>query len=38
LGAIVSIGTREARGPDFYRARLARFTELSHLTIEVQRV
>jgi Co/Zn/Cd efflux system component len=37
LGAIVSVGTWEARGPDYYRARLARFPTLSHLTIEVQR-
>jgi cation diffusion facilitator family transporter len=38
LGAIVSVGTKEPRGPDYYRARLARFHSLSHLTIEVQRV
>jgi cation diffusion facilitator family transporter len=38
LGAIVSIGTREPRGPEHYRARLAQFRSLSHLTIEVQRV
>jgi cation diffusion facilitator family transporter len=38
LGAIVSIGTKEPRGPDHYRARLAGFHSLSHLTIEVQRV
>ncbi len=36
LGAIVSIGTHETRGPDYYRAKLARFRSLSHLTIEVQ--
>jgi cation diffusion facilitator family transporter len=36
LGAIVSIGTREARGADYYRAKLARFRSLSHLTIEVR--
>jgi cation diffusion facilitator family transporter len=35
LGAIVSVNTREARGPDYYRAKLARFRSLSHLTIEV---
>ena len=34
LGAIVCIGTREARGPDY--AKLARFRSLSHLTIEVR--
>jgi cation diffusion facilitator family transporter len=38
LGAIVSIGTKEPRGPDYYRSRLARFPTLSHLTIEVQRI
>jgi DNA-binding FrmR family transcriptional regulator len=27
-----------ARGPDHYRARLARFRGLSHLTVEVERV
>jgi cation diffusion facilitator family transporter len=36
LGAIVSVRTRQARGLDFYRARLARFSALSHLTIEIQ--
>ena len=36
LGAIVCVGTREARGPDYYRAKLARFRSLSHLTIEVR--
>ena len=36
FGAIVSIGTREARGSDYYRAKLARFRSLSHLTIEVR--
>jgi cation diffusion facilitator family transporter len=36
LGAIVSINTREPRGLDYYRAKLARFRSLSHLTIEVQ--
>jgi cation diffusion facilitator family transporter len=35
LGAIVSIVTRQARDVDYYRARLARFKSLSHLTIEV---
>jgi cation diffusion facilitator family transporter len=35
LGAIVSIITSHARGTDYYRARLARFKSLSHLTIEV---
>ena len=36
LGAIVSVLTAQQRGPDFYRARLARFPSLSHLTIEVK--
>jgi len=35
LGAIVSVTTNEQRGPDFYRAKLARFRSLSHLTVEV---
>ena len=39
LGAILLISTsKEGRGPDYYRARLARFRSLSHLTIEVQHV
>jgi cation diffusion facilitator family transporter len=36
LGAIVSVTTREGRGADYYRAKLARFRSLSHLTIEVR--
>jgi cation diffusion facilitator family transporter len=36
FGAIVSIGTQEVRNSDYYRARLARFSSLSHLTIEVR--
>jgi cation diffusion facilitator family transporter len=35
LGAIVSVVTRHARDADYYRARLARFRSLSHLTVEV---
>jgi cation diffusion facilitator family transporter len=35
LGAIVSVNTCHARGPDYYRAKLARFRSLSHVTIEV---
>ena len=35
LGAIVSVVTGRGRGVDYYRARLARFHGLSHLTIEV---
>jgi cation diffusion facilitator family transporter len=38
LGAIVSVRTEAKRGADYYRARLARFRSLSHLTIEVQSV
>jgi cation diffusion facilitator family transporter len=37
LGAILSVATHTARGPDDYRAKLARFRSLSHLTIEVHR-
>lgn len=36
LGAIVSVRTKATHGPDYYRAKLARFRSLSHLTIEVQ--
>jgi cation diffusion facilitator family transporter len=35
LGAIISVVTTEAREADYYRSRLARFTSLSHLTVEV---
>jgi cation diffusion facilitator family transporter len=37
LGAIISVITARQRDPDFYRARLARFRMLSHVTIEVDR-
>jgi cation diffusion facilitator family transporter len=37
LGAIVSVLTPSARSEADYRARLARFRSLSHLTIEVKR-
>jgi cation diffusion facilitator family transporter len=37
LGAIIAVRTREPRGPAHYRARLARFRALSHITIEVER-
>ena len=37
LGAIVSILTAKAREADYYRARLAGFGSLSHLTVEVTR-
>jgi cation diffusion facilitator family transporter len=36
LGAIISVITSQPRGADFYRARLARFPSLSHVTIEVK--
>ena len=38
LGAIVSVNTCRMRGPDYYRAKLAGFRSLSHLTIEVHSV
>ena len=37
LGAIVSVCPKEGRTVDYYRARLARYPALSHLTIEIQR-
>ncbi len=37
LGAIVSVSTTKVRDVGYYRERLARFSDLSHLTIEVQR-
>ena len=37
LGAIVSIVTATRREADYYRARLASFRALSHLTIEIVR-
>jgi len=36
LGAIVSVTTAKARDVAYYRARLGRFSALSHVTIEVQ--
>jgi Co/Zn/Cd efflux system component len=36
LGAIISIITSTQRSADDYRAKLARFKSLSHLTIEVK--
>ena len=35
LGAIISVITSDVREAEYYRARLARFRSLSHLTIEV---
>jgi cation diffusion facilitator family transporter len=37
LGVIVSVATRQERGPDYYQALLSRFRALSHVTVEVQR-
>ena len=36
LGAIVCVDTHEPRAADYYRAKLARFRSLSHITIEVR--
>jgi cation diffusion facilitator family transporter len=36
LGAIVSVATSGAREPAHYRKRLAKFADLSHVTVEVQ--
>jgi cation diffusion facilitator family transporter len=37
LGAIIAVRTPQPRGPEHYRARLARFRSLSHVTVEVER-
>ena len=37
LGAIVSVATDKAYGAAHYRQRLAKFADLSHVTVEVQR-
>jgi cation diffusion facilitator family transporter len=37
LGVIVSVATRQDRGPDYYQTLLGRFRALSHVTVEVQR-
>jgi Co/Zn/Cd efflux system component len=36
LGAIVSVATTGGREPAHYRQRLAKFADLSHVTVEVQ--
>jgi cation diffusion facilitator family transporter len=36
LGAIVSVATSGTREPSHYRRRLAKFADLSHVTVEVQ--
>jgi Co/Zn/Cd efflux system component len=38
LGAIVAVTTTKASEAVDYRRRLEKFTDLSHLTVEVQRV
>jgi cation diffusion facilitator family transporter len=37
LGAIVSVCPMEGRTADYYRAKLARYRSLSHITIEIHR-
>lgn len=37
MSAIISIITLQAREADYYRARLARFRSVSHLTVEILR-
>jgi cation diffusion facilitator family transporter len=37
LGAIVSVCPKDGRSADYYRAKLARFPALSHVTIEIQK-
>jgi cation diffusion facilitator family transporter len=37
LGAVLSVATCQLRGPDYYHRLLARFSALSHVTVEVQR-
>ena len=37
LGAIVSVCPKEGRTADYYRAKLARYRALSHVTIEIHR-
>lgn len=38
LGAIVSVATAKQREEQYYRAKMARFRSLSHLTIEVRHI
>jgi cation diffusion facilitator family transporter len=38
LGAIVLVSTKAQRDPDYYRAKLAPFRSLSHVTIEVRQM
>jgi cation diffusion facilitator family transporter len=37
LGAIVSVCPKDGRSVDYYRAKLARYPALSHVTIEIQK-
>jgi cation diffusion facilitator family transporter len=37
LGAIVSVCPKNGRSAEYYRAKLARYPALSHVTIEIQR-
>jgi cation diffusion facilitator family transporter len=37
LGAILSVATKQERGPDYYQSLLGGFRALSHVTVEVQR-
>jgi cation diffusion facilitator family transporter len=37
LGVILSVATKQERGPDYYQSLLGRFRVLSHVTVEVQR-
>jgi cation diffusion facilitator family transporter len=36
LGAILSVATRQQRGPEYYQSLLRRFRSLSHVTVQVQ--
>jgi cation diffusion facilitator family transporter len=36
LAAILSVATREQRGPEYYQSLLRRFRALSHVTVQVQ--
>ena len=37
LGAIISVATGAGRGPEYYRQKLAKFEDLSHVTVEIQK-
>jgi Co/Zn/Cd efflux system component len=38
LGAILSVATSKSRNPSYYRRTLARFRNLSHVTVEVKQL